>query len=92
MVISYFGETGRTEVRYCLVAPDNTWLRTKFIDHGTSLATMYAHLSRVFVSVGQRVSTLQAVAASGNTGWSTGPHLHFQVDLQGTPVNPLSWL
>ena len=37
MVISYFGETGRTEVRYCLVAPDNTWLRTKFIDHGTSL-------------------------------------------------------
>ncbi|TMK51438.1 MAG: hypothetical protein E6G59_08775 [Actinobacteria bacterium] len=62
------------------------------IDHGNSLATMYAHLSRVFVSVGQRVSTLQAVAASGNTGWSTGPHLHFQVDLQGTPVNPLSWL
>ena len=62
------------------------------IDHGNSLATMYAHLSRVFVSVGQRVRTLQAVAASGNTGWSTGPHLHFQVDLQGTPVNPLSWL
>lgn len=62
------------------------------IDHGNSLATMYAHLSRVFVSVGQRVGTLQSIAASGNTGWSTGPHLHFQVDLQGTPVNPLSWL
>jgi murein DD-endopeptidase MepM/ murein hydrolase activator NlpD len=62
------------------------------IDHGNSLATMYAHLSRVFVSVGQKVGTLQAVAASGNTGWSTGPHLHFQVDLQGQPVNPLSWL
>jgi len=62
------------------------------IDHGNSLATMYAHLSRVFVSPGQSVRTLQSIAASGNTGWSTGPHLHFQVDLQGTPVNPLSWL
>jgi murein DD-endopeptidase MepM/ murein hydrolase activator NlpD len=38
------------------------------------------------------VHTLQSIAASGSTGWSTGPHLHFQVDLQGTPVNPLSWL
>ena len=62
------------------------------IDHGNSLATMYAHLSRVFVSAGQRVGTLQPIAASGNTGVSTGPHLHFQVDLQGTPVNPLNWL
>jgi len=62
------------------------------IDHGNSLATMYAHLSRVFVSAGQSVRTLQSIAASGNTGWSTGPHLHFQVDLQGTPVNPISWL
>ena len=62
------------------------------LDHGNSLATMYAHLSRVFVHVGQRVGTLQAIAASGNTGWSTGPHLHFQVDLQGNPVNPLGWL
>jgi murein DD-endopeptidase MepM/ murein hydrolase activator NlpD len=62
------------------------------IDHGNSLATMYAHLSRVFVSPGQSVHTLQSIAASGNTGWSTGPHLHFQVDLQGQPVNPLNWL
>jgi murein DD-endopeptidase MepM/ murein hydrolase activator NlpD len=62
------------------------------LDHGNSLATMYAHLSRVFVSVGQRVGTLQAIAASGNTGRTTGPHLHFQVEVQGTPVNPLGWL
>ena len=62
------------------------------IDHGNSLATMYAHLSRVFVSAGQRVHTLQAIAASGNTGTSTGPHLHFQVEVQGNPVNPMSWL
>jgi len=62
------------------------------LDHGNSLATMYAHLSRVFVSAGQRVGTLQAIAASGNTGTSTGPHLHFQVEVQGTPVNPMGWL
>jgi murein DD-endopeptidase MepM/ murein hydrolase activator NlpD len=62
------------------------------IDHGNSLATVYAHLSRVFVRVGQRVGTLRSIAASGNTGWSTGPHLHFEVRLQGTPVNPISWL
>jgi len=62
------------------------------IDHGGSLATIYAHLSRVYVSVGQRVSTLQPIAASGNTGWSTGPHLHFEVRSQGEPVNPIRWL
>ena len=62
------------------------------IDHGNSLATMYAHLSRTFVHAGQRVGTLQAIAASGNTGTSTGPHLHFQVEVQGNPVNPMSWL
>lgn len=62
------------------------------IDHGNSLATMYAHLSRTFVHAGQRVGTLQAIAASGNTGTSTGPHLHFQVEVQGNPVNPMGWL
>lgn len=62
------------------------------IDHGNSLATMYAHLSRVFVHSGQSVRTLQAIAASGNTGTSTGPHLHFQVEVQGNPVNPMGWL
>jgi murein DD-endopeptidase MepM/ murein hydrolase activator NlpD len=62
------------------------------VDHGNSVATMYAHLSRVFVSAGQHVRTLQAIAASGNTGTSTGPHLHFQVEVQGTPVNPMGWL
>jgi murein DD-endopeptidase MepM/ murein hydrolase activator NlpD len=62
------------------------------IDHGGSLATVYAHLSRVFVSPGESVGTLRAIAASGNTGWSTGPHLHFEVRSQGSPVNPVRWL
>jgi murein DD-endopeptidase MepM/ murein hydrolase activator NlpD len=62
------------------------------IDHGNSLATVYAHLSRVFVRSGESVSTQEVVAASGNTGWSTGPHLHFEVRVNGTPVNPVRWL
>jgi murein DD-endopeptidase MepM/ murein hydrolase activator NlpD len=62
------------------------------IDHGGQLATVYAHLSRVFVSKGEHVGTLSSIAASGNTGWSTGPHLHFEVRSQGVPVNPIGWL
>jgi murein DD-endopeptidase MepM/ murein hydrolase activator NlpD len=62
------------------------------IDHGGALATMYAHLSRVFVRPGQYVGTLAVIAASGNTGWSTGPHLHFEVRSDGVPVNPIRWL
>jgi len=62
------------------------------IDHGNSLATIYAHLSRVYVRAGEHVSRLESIAAVGSTGWSTGPHLHFEVRVNGTPVNPVRWL
>lgn len=62
------------------------------IDHGKSLATMYCHLSKVYVRPGQRVKTLGSVAAVGSTGWSTGPHLHFEVRVNGEPQNPIRWL
>jgi murein DD-endopeptidase MepM/ murein hydrolase activator NlpD len=62
------------------------------IDHGNSVATMYAHLSRSYVSPGDAVSTLGSVGAVGCTGWCTGPHVHFEVRSGGEPQNPRLWL
>jgi murein DD-endopeptidase MepM/ murein hydrolase activator NlpD len=62
------------------------------IDHGDRLATQYCHLSHIFVAVGQDVQRGQAIAASGSTGNSTGPHLHFGVRVNGRPVDPMSYL
>jgi murein DD-endopeptidase MepM/ murein hydrolase activator NlpD len=62
------------------------------IDHGNQFATVYAHLSRVFVHAGQLVSGKQTIAAVGSTGWSTGPHLHFEVRINGEHTNPIRYL
>jgi len=62
------------------------------IDHGYGYKTYYAHNSKIFVKVGQRVKRNERISAVGNTGSSTGSHVHYEVHLNGVPVNPKKYL
>jgi len=62
------------------------------IDHGGGLATLYGHQEEILVTVGQTVSRGQVIGLVGCTGWCTGPHVHFEVRVHGTPVDPLPYL
>lgn len=62
------------------------------IDHGDGITTRYGHNSKIVVTVGQYVSQYEKVAASGNTGRSTGPHIHFEIRFDGIAANPLDYL
>jgi murein DD-endopeptidase MepM/ murein hydrolase activator NlpD len=66
--------------------------RAVIIDHGKGITTLYGHTSELYVTEGQTVERGQAIAAVGSTGLSTGPHLHFEVRRNGTPVNPADYL
>jgi murein DD-endopeptidase MepM/ murein hydrolase activator NlpD len=62
------------------------------VDHGYGVLTRYGHNSQIYVQVGQKVSKFDVISAVGNTGRSTGPHLHYEVRVNGIPVNPINYI
>ncbi len=62
------------------------------IDNGNNVTSIYGHLSKIFVYPGQKVKLGQVIGQEGQTGWATGPHLHFEVRVYGIPVNPRTFL
>lgn len=65
--------------------------RTIIVDHGGGISTLYAHTSAVNFNVGQKVKKGDIIALVGSTGYSTGPHLHFEIRQAGEPKNPMNW-
>lgn len=71
---------------------NKAWGNYIVINHGSGLTTLYAHNSSLIVKKGQQVSRGQVIAKVGSTGYSTGAHIHFEVQVNGSPVNPLPYL
>ncbi len=71
---------------------DNGYGKTVVIKHGSGIVTRYAHLHRIDVEKGQTVSRGELVAYLGNSGRSTGPHLHYEVRMNGVCVNPMRYI
>lgn len=71
---------------------DESYGKMITIDYGYGVVTRFAHLSQIYVQVGQRVNKWDVVGAVGNTGRSTGPHLHYEVRINGTPVDPINFI
>lgn len=62
------------------------------IDNGDNITSVYAHLDRIYVFKGQEVKIGDQIGRMGETGWATGPHLHFEIRIYGIPVNPRVFL
>jgi len=74
------------------VGDDAVYGRFVVVDHGDGYATLYGHASTSLVTLGQSVRERQVIALSGSTGRSTAPHLHFEILVQGEPVDPLTFV
>jgi murein DD-endopeptidase MepM/ murein hydrolase activator NlpD len=72
--------------------PRGTYGLAVIVDHGDGVRTLYAHCSKILTAEGDKVDTATVLALAGNTGRSTGPHLHLEVLKNGTPLNPLIYL
>jgi murein DD-endopeptidase MepM/ murein hydrolase activator NlpD len=72
----------------------NDWAYGKavVISHGFGITTRYAHLNKVYVKVGQRVKRGEKIAEIGTSGRTTGPHLHYEVRVNGIPANPMRYI
>ena len=73
-------------------SPESGYGNEILIDHGYGITTKYGHLSKIFVTIGQEVKRGQIIGAVGMTGKTTGPHLHYEVIVHDTPVNPTKYL
>jgi murein DD-endopeptidase MepM/ murein hydrolase activator NlpD len=62
------------------------------IDHGNGVTTRYGHLSEIDVTVGQVVAKDAVIGRTGSTGRSTGPHLHYEVRIDGAAIDPMTWI
>jgi len=78
--------------RVVFYANDGLYGNLLVIDHGAGFQTQYGHLSEALVPVGATVERGQAIARVGNTGKSTGPHLHYEIRKLGVPVNPMQFI
>jgi len=70
----------------------NGYGKAVVIDHGKGTSTVYGHMSRIYAQAGQKVGKSQILGLIGSTGFSTGPHLHFEIRKYGKTVNPLGYL
>ena len=66
--------------------------QTLIVEHGNETKSLYGHLSKFNVAVNQKVQRGDVVALTGNTGRSTGPHLHYEIQVKGQSANPTSYL
>ncbi len=75
-----------------VAGPAHEYGTAVMLDHGQNIKTLYGHLSKVSVQLGQKVERGTLLAYSGNTGRSSGPHLHYEIFVKGQPVNPRAYL